>query len=68
MAAAKGAGWFKTIPQAAAAMAGKPGKTFLPKAASHRRYRELLTIYRDLWPTLSNWNARMLEFSQRVAS
>ena len=68
MAAAKGVGWYQTIPQAAAAMAGKPGKTFRPKKAAHLRYRELLSIYRDLWPTLSTWNARLLAFSQRATS
>jgi sugar (pentulose or hexulose) kinase len=68
MAAAKGVGWYKTIPQAAAAMAGKSGKTFKPKSAAHARYRELLAIYRDLWPTMSTWNARLLEFSQRATS
>ena len=65
MAAAKAAGWFHTIPEAAAAMAGKPARIFTPKRVAHLRYRELLAIYRDLWPTLTAWNARMLDFSQR---
>eukprot|EP01034_Spumella_vulgaris_P002485 gene2485-3230_t len=31
MAAAKGAGWYKTVPQASAAMSGKPSRTFRPR-------------------------------------
>lgn len=62
-AAAKGAGWFNTVPQAAAAMAGKPAKAFRPKAAAHRRYQELLALHRELWPLISNWNARRVAFS-----
>jgi xylulokinase len=63
MAAAKAAGWFGSIPAASATMAGKPAKTFRPNAKAHRRYAELLAIYRDLWPTLTAWNARLTAFS-----
>ena len=63
MAAAKGAGWFTSIPEAAAVMAGKPRKTFKPNRAAHARYRELLAIYRDLWPAVSSWNARLDRFA-----
>ena len=64
-AAAKGAGWFKSVPQAAAAMAGKPRKIFRPRTKPHARYQELLAIYRDLWPTVSAWNTRLADFTQR---
>ena len=63
MAAAKGAGWFKSIPEAAAAMAGKPIRIFRPRPKAHDRYRELMAIYRDLWPTVSAWNARLRAFA-----
>ncbi len=65
MCAAKGAGWFNSIPEAAGMMAGKPRKIFSPEAGAQGRYRELQVIYRDLWPTLSAWNARMLAFTQK---
>ena len=64
MCAAKGAGWFNSIPVAAGMMAGKPRRIFSPKAKAQGRYRELQAIYRDLWPTLTAWNARMHAFTQ----
>jgi sugar (pentulose or hexulose) kinase len=63
MAAAKGIGWFKSIPDAAASMSGKPSKAFRPRTKENKAYRELMTIYRDLWPALSQWNARLQAFS-----
>ncbi len=65
VAAAKGAGWFTSIPQAAAAMAGKPVKTFRPSVKSQRRYKELLAIYTDLYPAIRDWNARLNTFAGR---
>ena len=63
MAAAKSAGWYKTIAAASAAMSGKPSKTFRPQTKEHRRYRELLAIYSDLWPAVSQWNRRLVAFA-----
>ncbi len=63
MAAAKGAGWFKSIPAASESMSGKPSKTFRPRAKENKAYRELMAVYRDLWPTLSQWNARLQAIS-----
>ena len=63
-AAAKGAGWYKSVAAAAGAMAGKPKKTFRPRARAHARYGELLAIYRDLWPAVSAWNTRLTDFTQ----
>jgi sugar (pentulose or hexulose) kinase len=63
MAAAKGIGWFKSIPAAAESMSGKASKTFHPRSRENKAYRELMAIYRDLWPTLSQWNARLQAFS-----
>jgi xylulokinase len=62
MAAAKGAGWFKSIAQASAAMSGKPSKTFRPRSKDSARYQELLAIYAELWPQLSEWNRKLEAF------
>ena len=67
MAAAKGAGWFKTMPAAAAAMSGKPTKIFRPRTKQSKAYAELLSIYQELWPQMSAWNARMQDFARRQA-
>jgi sugar (pentulose or hexulose) kinase len=63
MAAAKGIGWFKSVPDAAASMSGKPSRTFRPRTKENKAYRELMAIYRDLWPTLAQWNARLQAFA-----
>jgi sugar (pentulose or hexulose) kinase len=63
MAAAKGAGIYKTIAQASEAMSGKPSKIFRPRTKEHKRYQELLAIYTDLWPAVSQWNTRMQAFA-----
>ncbi|MBC8036829.1 MAG: xylulose kinase, partial [Rhizobiales bacterium] len=64
IAAAKGAGWYPAITDAAAAMAGKFTATFIPDDRAHARYGELLAIYGDLWPSLSEWNARIAGFAR----
>jgi sugar (pentulose or hexulose) kinase len=63
MAAAKSVGWYSSIPKAAASMSGKPSKTFRPRMKSHKAYCELLDIYQNLWPQISNWNARLQKFA-----
>jgi sugar (pentulose or hexulose) kinase len=68
MAAAKAAGWFTSISQASSAMSGKPTKTFRPRMKKAKAYAELLSIYQDLWPQMSNWNARMQDFARRQSS
>jgi sugar (pentulose or hexulose) kinase len=65
MAAAKAAGWYKSLPFASAAMSGKPVKTFRPRMKQAKAYAELLSIYQDLWPQMSAWNARMQDFARR---
>jgi xylulokinase len=67
MAAAKGAGWHKRMADAAGAMSGKPSKTFRPRTKDSRRYRELLEIYTELWPKLSQWNGKLAAFAARDA-
>ncbi|MEM6664923.1 MAG: FGGY family carbohydrate kinase [Pseudomonadota bacterium] len=63
MAAAKGAGWFETIPDAAAAMTGTITDRFEPDPERHARYAELLALYQDLWPLVSDWNRRLVAFA-----
>jgi hypothetical protein len=46
-------------------MSGKPVKTFRPRAKESKVYAELLSIYQDLWPQMSGWNARMQDFARR---
>ncbi len=65
MAAAKGAGWYKTIPAASQAMSGRPMKIFRPRMKQAKAYEELLSIYQDLWPQMSAWNSRMQNFARR---
>lgn len=65
MAAAKGAGWFPTIAEAAAGMAGGVARTFEPDAGRGARYRELLGIHAALWPALKDWNSRLSAFAGR---
>ncbi|HET6160269.1 MAG TPA: FGGY-family carbohydrate kinase [Dongiaceae bacterium] len=62
MAAAKGCGWFPTLADASAAMAGKTTRRFEPDRKRSARYAELRAIYADLWPSISAWNARMAAF------
>ncbi len=64
MAAAKSAGWYKTISAASSAMSGKPSKLFRPQTKEHRRYQQLLAIYSDLWPAVSQWNQRLVAFAK----
>ncbi|WP_119393083.1 FGGY-family carbohydrate kinase [Taklimakanibacter lacteus] len=64
VAAATGAGWYKSVTEAAGAMAGALTRTFTPEARAHARYQELAAIYADLWPSLSKWNERMAAFAQ----
>ncbi len=65
MAAAKGAGWYNNIPAASHAMSGRPVKIFRPRTKQAKAYAELLSIYQDLWPQMSAWNARMQIFARR---
>jgi sugar (pentulose or hexulose) kinase len=65
MLAAKGVGWFTSIPQAAAQMSGKPVKTFRPRKKQSTTYQELGQIYSELWPQISAWNSKMQEFTRK---
>ena len=65
MAAAKGAGWYQSLPEASVAMSGKPTKIFRPRTKQAKAYAELLSIYQDLWPQMNTWNARLQDFARR---
>jgi len=62
MVAAKGAGWFGTIAEAARAMAGPAVASFEPDPVRQARYAELLAVYAELWPTIAAWNERLSAF------
>lgn len=64
IAAAKGAGWYGTIAEAATAMANPPVRTFQPEPKNVARYAELRAIHADLWPKLADWNARLASFTE----
>jgi sugar (pentulose or hexulose) kinase len=66
MAAAKGAGWFGAIEEAADAMASPTIRTFEPDARRVEVYRELRQIQAELWPLVSAWNQRLVEFAERA--
>jgi xylulokinase len=66
IAAAKGAGWYKTIAEAIDAMAGKPIRTFTPDAKRNARYAELRAIHADLWPKVAEWNTRLVDFADQT--
>ncbi|MEP3847848.1 MAG: FGGY family carbohydrate kinase [Paracoccaceae bacterium] len=63
--AAKGAGWFTTLSAAAQAMTPDNLSETKPIPSNVARYAELRLIYDDLWPALSNWNARMWSFANQ---
>ena len=66
MAAAKGVGWFGAIEEAAEAMASPTIRTFEPDARRVEVYRELREIQAELWPLVSAWNQRLVEFAERA--
>jgi glycerol-1-phosphate dehydrogenase [NAD(P)+] len=67
IAAAKGAGWFRSTVPRRRRHGGKAVKTFRPRAKACRRYQELLAIYTDLYPVIRDWNARSMPLPRRAA-
>jgi xylulokinase len=63
IAAAKGAGWTRSIAEATEAMAGRPSRTFEPDQKRKARYAELRDIHADLWPKIAEWNTRLVDFA-----
>jgi xylulokinase len=66
IAAAKGAGWTRTMAEATEAMAGRPTRTFEPDPKCNARYAELRAIHADLWPKIAEWNTRLVDFAEQV--
>ena len=66
IAAAKGAGWYGSIAEATDAMAGKPIRTFAPNPKRSARYAELRVLHAELWPKVSEWNARLVAFAEQA--
>lgn len=65
MLAAVGAGWYGNAAEAARAMQGRVVTTIEPEPARTAVYRELLEIYRDLYPALRGTFARLATFTSR---
>jgi sugar (pentulose or hexulose) kinase len=61
MLAAVAAGWYKTVNDAAKHMSHLVG-TLEPNAENHKRYQELLDIYREVYPQVSSLNKRLAAF------
>jgi xylulokinase len=66
MLAASGAGWYASPAEAAAAMQGEVVSTLEPDPATAGHYRELLAIYRDLYPALRRTFARLAAYRTRL--
>ncbi len=64
MLAACGAGWYRNAREAAAAMSGRLVEESLPDPDRHRRYREILDLYRALYPSLQPIFARLARLQQ----
>ncbi|MEK0084109.1 xylulokinase [Benzoatithermus flavus] len=65
MLAATGAGWYRTAAEAARAMQGEVLTTVEPDPSRTPIYRELLDVYRDLYPALRDSFARLAGFCSR---
>lgn len=63
MCAAKGAGWYDRVSAAAMAMQARRQATFMPDAQRAHRYRDLLAIYRDLFPAVGDVQRRLSDFA-----
>ena len=63
--AAKGVAWFANFSEAVLSMSPDNLAETRPVLANAARYAELRTIYDDLWPALSGWNARMWSFANK---
>ncbi len=62
VAAAVGAGWFRSFAEGAAAMAGSITAETTPNRANVKRYAELAAIYADVWPAVAKVNNRLSAF------
>ena len=58
-----GAGWFLSAADGAAAMAGEITRETEPVPSQATRYRELMGIYREIYPRLRDTFARLSRFA-----
>jgi sugar (pentulose or hexulose) kinase len=65
IAAAKGAGWTRSIAEATEAMAGRPTRSFEPDPKRKARYQELRAIHAEIWPKIAEWNGRLVDFAEQ---
>jgi xylulokinase len=65
IAAAKGAGWFASAADAAAAMGGKVESSLEPDAERHALYQELRAIFERLYPATREAQAALAAFKHR---
>ena len=65
MAAAKGAGWRRTIRECSEAMAGEIVSRFEPDPGRVALYRELRVLQTGLWPLVAQWNRELAAFARR---
>lgn len=66
MAAAHGAGWYPTLSEASIGMKGDIVKTVEPNPERVARYKKLRALYEQLWPLVSDWNAKMRQFAEET--
>lgn len=62
MTAAVAAGWFADAHEASTAMSGHIERSYQPDNTAHGSYAELLSIYQELYPTLSSAYAKLGAF------
>jgi xylulokinase len=62
MCAAAGAGWFRSVAEAAEAMSGTLGRETAPDPHGQARLAELLAIYREVYPSLRDTHRRLARF------
>ncbi|MFK7997786.1 MAG: FGGY-family carbohydrate kinase [Granulosicoccus sp.] len=65
MIAAYGAGWYDTITEAANAMSGET-TVIEPDISQHKRYQELLSIYRKIYHSTRDINHELMAFSAQT--
>lgn len=66
MAAAHGAGIYPSLSEASIAMKGDIIKTVEPDPVRVARYKELRGLYEQLWPLVSDWNAKLRHFAKEA--
>jgi xylulokinase len=66
MAAAVGAGWFPSFAEAAGAMAGAIVAKSVPDPAVHRRYGDVMAVYRQVYPQVESLFGPLARLAERA--